>query len=679
MNTTPLRCLSFSIPMVIAVVIAMGFLANVAQAADSTVTYTYPSGDSSGMSAQLAPGIGGCTVGCASLYADAKTALPARRQGLVAFVAPFGTTIVSAAISLRYRTLNDGLSVHLQTRISGRWLDSRRLHSAAANSGTYRVGGGGTAVAVTLTSDVAVAAKAVKKATDNAVTVTSVSLVVRDSTAPSVAWTGGDPSTGLWQRGLLCGSFAAQDVGLGIDRVDYAVGGVVASSVAPLGPRLQPRPLLYSGSICFDSAALEDGVYGTALGAIDTNPDGNQSRLVGGVVRVDNTAPVVTFAPPTDSEARMPPLLVQVEDRASGVATTELSVDGVPLLAKVTAGTVVATPTLPLTDGLHRVTWTVVDNAGNSTSDGATIGVADATPPAIDMVAPLGISTAQAAISASVTDGGSGVAIDAIRLAVDGVEVSALSDVADGLIRYEPGRSWAEGDHVVRLTASDRSGNRSVRSWAFQVPLTPLPAAQPTTGTAPPADAATIMPPPVDIEEPTAGANDAALDLLLPTTITTHGRRTTLMVATARGGLPAVGQRVQLRWASGVGMSDVVTDESGTAVVVLGATAHGTLRVSVGMTSRSVRVLIGTALLLTAGLRTVRTGGQVQLRGGIHGSTADRVQIEARVGRAWQFVTSIRCLGSRFATTVRLPSKGHYLVRARVGRLVSQPLRLTAR
>ena len=676
MNTTPLRRLSASLLFVIPVVIAMGSLVNVADAADSTVVYTYPTGDSSGMSAQLAPGIGGCTLGCATLYAAAKTPLPARRQGLVAFAAPAGTTIVSAAISLRFRTLNDGLSVHLQTRIAGRWLDSRRLRSTTANSGTYRVGGGGTAVAVTLTSDVAVAGTAVKKATDNSATITGVSLVVRDGIAPTVAWSGGDPSTGLWQRGALCGSFTAQDVGLGVDRVDYAIGSVVASSVAPLGSRLQPRPLLYAGTVCLDSASLEDGVYGSALAAIDTSADGNRSRLVGGVVRVDNTAPSVVFVPPTDGEARMPPLQLQVEDRASGVATTALSLDGVPLLAKATGGSIVATPSQPLTDGLHRVTWTVVDNAGNSTSDGATIGIVDVTPPLIDTVAPQGIATTLAAVTAKVTDSGSGVAVDAIRLAVDGVEVSALSDVADGLIRYEPGRPWTEGEHAVRLTASDRSGNRSVRTWTFQLPITPAPATPPTTGPMPPAEAP--APPFVDTQL-TAGANDVALVLRLPTTLTTHGRRTTLTVAATIGALPAVGQRVRLRWASGVAMPDVVTDESGTAVVVLAAKSRGTLQVTVGTTSGSVRVLVGSALTLTARLRTVRSGGQVQLEGGISGSTAARVRIEARVGQVWKLVTSIVRQGGRFATPVRLPRNGQYLVRARAGRLVSQPLRLTAR
>ena len=676
MNTTPLRRLSASLLFVIPVVIAMGSLVNVADAADLTVVYTYPSGDSSGMSAQLAPGIGGCTLGCASLYAAAKTPLPARRQGLVAFAAPAGTTIVSAAISLRYRTLNDGLSVHLQTRIAGRWLDSRRLRSATANSGTYRVGGGGTAVAVTLTSDVAVAGTAVKKATDNSATITGVSLVVRDGIAPTIAWSGGDPSTGLWQRGSLCGSFAAQDVGLGVDRVDYAVGSVVASSVAPLGSRLQPRPLLYTGTICVDSASLEDGVYGTALEAIDTNAEGNRSRLMGGVVRVDNTAPIVAFVPPTDGEARMPPLQLQVEDRASGVAATALSLDGVPLLAKATGGLIVATPSQPLTDGLHRVTWTVVDNAGNSTSDGATIGVADVTPPLIDTVAPQGIATTLAAVTAKVTDSGSGVAIDAIRLAVDGVEVSALSDVADGLIRYEPGRPWTEGEHAVRLTASDRSGNRSVRTWTFQLPITPAPVTPPTSGPTSPAEA----PAPLVVDtQLTAEANDAALILRLPTTLATHGRRTTLTVAATIAGLPAVGQRVRLRWASGAAMPDAVTDVSGTAVVVLAAKSRGTLQVTVGTTSGSVRVLVGSALTLTARLRTVRSGGQVQLEGGISGSTASRVRIEARVGQVWKLVTSIVRQGGRFATPVRLPSNGQYLVRARAGRLVSQPLRLTAR
>jgi len=674
MNTTPLRRLSTSILFVIPVAIALACFVDVAKAADSTVVYAYPTGDTSGMSALLAPGIGGCTLGCASVYAAAKTPLPARRQGLVAFAAPAGTTIVSAAISLRYRTLNDGLSVHLQTRIAGRWFDSRRLHSATINSGTYRVGGGGTAVAVTLTSDQAVTAKVVKKSTDNSVTITGVSLVVRDSIAPTVAWSGGDPSTGLWQHGSLCGSFAAQDVGLGVDHVDYVVGGVVASSVAPSGPRLQPRPLWYAGVICLDSSSLEDGVYGSALGAIDTSSEGNHSRLVGGVVKVDNTAPVAVFVPPTDSEARLPSLVLQVEDRASGVATSALSLDGVPLVAKVTGGTIVATPNQSLTDGLHRVAWTVIDHAGNITSDGATIGVADVTPPLIDLIAPIGIATMLATVSARVTDSGSGVAVDAIRLAVDGAEVSALCDIVDGHVRYEPSRPWTEGEHAVRLTASDRSGNRSVRTWTFQLPITP-PAVVPPT---PPTDVA-ASPLTADTQGSFVGGNDAAVQLHMPTRLITHGRATTLTIIATRGASPVEGQRVRLRWGSGVVLPDVVTDGAGTAVVVLTAKSHGTLRVTMGIASRSVRVDVGSALTLTATRRTVRSGGQVQLEGGISGSTVVRVRIEARVGRVWQLVTSVTCQGARFATPVRLPSNGRYLVRARAGRLVSQPLRLTAR
>jgi len=152
-----------------------------------------------------------------------------------------------------------------------------------------------------------------------------------------------------------------------------------------------------------------------------------------------------------------------------------------------------------------------------------------------------------------------------------------------------------------------------------------------------------------------------------------------LTVAATISGLPAVGQRVRLRWVSGAAMPDAVTDESGTAVVVLAGKSRGTLQVTVGTTSGSVRVLVGSALTLTARLRTVRSGGQVQLEGGISGSTAARVRIEARVGQVWKLVTSIVRQGGRFATPVRLPSSGQYLVRARAGRLVSQPLRLTAR
>lgn len=674
MNTIARSRLSYSI----LIAIALGAFVNSAQAADSTVTYGYPSADTSGVSAQLAPGFGGCTIGCASLYMAAKAAVPARRQGRVWFSAPAGTTIVSGTITMRYRTKDAGVFVHLQTQIAGRWVDSRRLHSSAGTSGVFRVGGGGSAVAVALVSDLAVVATSVKGSTENSIAIAGVTLLVRDLSAPTAAWSNGDPGTGLWQRRLLCGEFSAQDVGLGVDHVDYVVGNLVATAVAPRGSRLQPRSATFSGSICVDTTQLEDGVYGTALSAVDTGVDGNRSNSATGVVRVDNTSPVVEFLPPADTEARLPTLQFQLNDRASGIASSSFALDGVPLILKVTGPLAAGAPAHALTDGQHRVTWTVTDAAGNATSDGATIGVIDITPPLVDSIAPVGLTTNRATVTAHITDSGSGVSIDTIRLAVDGIEVTALSDVVGTDVRYEPAQPWTEGEHTVRLTATDRSGNRTVRTWAFQLPITPP--AGPVPPTDPPATHTTP-----DATDLTQGLSSnvstfagAALELQAPDTVSTHGRRTILRVLALRGAEPALHQRLQVSWVNGRRMVDVYTDARGGADIILAPQDHGTLLLSADSTALSVVVRTGAKITLTTQARAVRPGGQVLLTGGIVGLRSQNVRIEARVGLTWHLVTTLSSQSGRFSTPVRLQRAGHYVVRARVGSLTSQPLRLVA-
>ncbi|MGI9186373.1 MAG: hypothetical protein ACR2J9_02450, partial [Gaiellales bacterium] len=98
-------------------ILILGALALVspARAGDAVISYRLPSSDPAGITAQIAPGVAGCTNGCGTLKLAAGAAVPARRQGLLAFSAPPGTTIVNAAIRLRYRTKQPTVSAHLQS------------------------------------------------------------------------------------------------------------------------------------------------------------------------------------------------------------------------------------------------------------------------------------------------------------------------------------------------------------------------------------------------------------------------------------------------------------------------------------------------------------------------------------------------------------------------------------
>ena len=566
-----------------------------ARAADAVIPFDLASGDMTGVRVQLAPGMGGCATGCASASLRPGVSVPAGRRGVLAFSAPAGTTIVRADLRMRWRTAQTAVSARVQTLIGGRWVDQRRLRSARQAAGTVVAGQGGAAVAVALAADGAIPARRIASGAENAVSVESVLMTVRDATPPTVAWSGAAPETGTWQRGSLCGAFAAADVGLGVDHVEYAVGGVTATVTAAGGTRLQPRPTALSGSACLDSAQLADGTYGTALTATDTGADGNRSAAVSGVVRIDNSAPAVAYEAPADPEARLPQAVLVASDTASGVAEVTATIDGVPAVLQTVGGTTRVAPSAPLSDGRHVLAWQAKDNAGNAAAGTEILGVLDATAPTIDEAQPQGLATATSAVSAHAIDTGAGLDPLGWRIAVDGVDMTGAAEIgANGSISLTPVRAWGEGEHVVRVTAADRSGNRAVRTWTFALPVTPPVPPGPAAATPEPVPAVVVEPVPTSVDAPAP-----------------------------------------------------------------------TPRATVRLRARQLRI---------------RAGARTTLSGAVRGVPARRVRIEARVGDRWQLVVAVPVRsGGAFATPVELPVAGGYDVRARVGRITSAVVRITAR
>ncbi len=668
MNTTVARRL-LCLPLV---AVSFGGLISQARGAEANITYPFPSIDSSGITASVAAGIAGCLVGCSTMQVTPRTALPARRQSMLQFAAPAGTTIQLATIRLRYRTKAVGVSVRVRSRINGRWFDGQRLRSTVGTTSTISAGRGATAVGVALVADTAVSAKAVRSAIENMVTIGSVALVVRDLTVPTVGWIGAQPEAAGWQRGTVCATAGAQDVGLGIDHIAYSIGSVVTTSTAPTGVRLQPRPLNFTDQLCVDTAQVGDGTYGTSLTAVDTSATGNRSSAVTGLISIDNTPPSVGFVPPPDTETRTPALVLNVEDRTSGVADVSLSLDGFPLSIKRVGSTVTATTVQPLSDGLHRVAWEVLDVAGNSTTGAEIVAIADLTPPTIDQALPQGNATSTSAISARIVDTGAGVAADGVRLAVDGIDVTAMLELTAGIMHYQSLRPWTEGDHAVRMIATDRSGNRSVAEWAFNIPVAPASTpAPPGDSTAPPA-------PNGDQNLPTDSSATTVIDA--PVRFITRGRSVPLFVEVSRDGLPAAGVRLQLHWNDKALIAQPIVDESGQAAIRVPQAVTGTLTISFRGISVEVSVQPAPAVRLTTRRMRVVAGGAVTLSGTLVGSDLRFVRIEAMVAGRWRFVTEVPV--SRrgvFGTPVRLERAGAYLVRASAGRLRSHVLRLVAR
>ena len=669
-------------------------LATEARGADATIAFPFPSTDQSGVAAATAPGFVGCgggvaggcmTPGAAALRISTGVAVPARRRASVQFAAPAGTIIVGGSIRLRYRTKQAGVNARVQQRFGSSWVDRARLHSSAAKGATVALGQGATAVSVVLTADRPVTARVVRSDSENMVAIDGVSLVVRDLQAPTVAWADQD-SGATWLRGMVCRTATATDTGLGVDHIELSVGSVSAMVISPPGPRLQPRPLAMVAPLCVDTAQLADGTYGSSLVAVDTAADGNRSAVVAGVTQVDNAAPTVTFTAPNDPEARQPELRLAIDERTSGIDGLKILLDGEPLIARLSGSLATATAPRILADGAHRVSWEVTDVAGNLASGAETFAIADTTVPVIDEVMPIGLPIPSASISARVTDSGAGVAADAIRVAVDGSEVTALVDLDGSSLRYQASRPWEAGEHTVRITATDRSGNRTVRTWTFSIPVPPRVEPTPSASTPPeptspaPLEHGPLLAPAADSTDGVGPGLIETTVVSAPAVLTVRGRLATLRLMVTRGGVPAVGLRLRVAWRGGALLGRPVVDDSGLAILQVPASKPGVLEIDAGDAGIDVRVEIGPQISMQSPSAHPQAGRALTLRGAVHNAGDRAITIEARVGIRWQLVTTVQmAVSGRFSSVVLLPNPGRYIVRARAGLVVSRPVILIAR
>jgi len=64
---------------------------------------------------------------------------------------------------------------------------------------------------------------------------------------------------------------------------------------------------------------------------------------------------------------------------------------------------------------------------------------------------------------------GSGVDSSAVRLIVDGRDVTNDATITDSLLAYRPVRDMTSGRHEVELEVMDRAGNRAYKTWQFTV------------------------------------------------------------------------------------------------------------------------------------------------------------------------------------------------------------------
>ncbi|UTY86162.1 Ig-like domain-containing protein [Acinetobacter baumannii] len=170
--------------------------------------------------------------------------------------------------------------------------------------------------------------------------------------------------------------------------------------------------------------------------------------------------------------------------------TPTLYVDGEKVAASYDPVTGTLTPTTPLADGSHQLTYTLTDAAGNESAQSPAITVtvdtlAPATPSVpsgyLDNVGPdqgikgSGSSTDDTTPGVVISAPGAG---ETPTLYVDGEKVAASYDPVTGTLT--PTTPLADGSHQLTYTLTDAAGNESAQSPAITVTVDTLAPATPS-------------------------------------------------------------------------------------------------------------------------------------------------------------------------------------------------------
>jgi hypothetical protein len=295
-------------------------------------------------------------------------------------------------------------------------------------------------------------------------------------------WSFGVDSRGvtITQQAPADGAVLAAD---GVPRIGAAlvsVGTVIvpAKTVLTLdGKNVTAQATISTGGIAYTPpAALAEGLHTVTLSVTDK---------LGYVAEsswhfITRSAPEITAVAPQDvvlnAQASVA-ISARYRDTGAGIDTAAvvLRLDGIDVTAQAQVGAtgLTLTPATALEQGVHVLTLTVGDKAGNSSTTTWRFTL-DSGLPVISQQLPKDalVASATPRISAAYQDTGErGTGIDTakVRLAIDGVDVTAHAQVGATGISYTPSQALAGGLRTVTLSLADQAGNAVGSVWSFTI------------------------------------------------------------------------------------------------------------------------------------------------------------------------------------------------------------------
>jgi len=224
-----------------------------------------------------------------------------------------------------------------------------------------------------------------------------------------------------------------------------------------------------------ETLPLPDGLHTIRAFANDTMGNTNGTESV--TFNIDTTLPVLSnLIPQNGSLTNWANQMVYLNyyDNNTGVdlGGIRLLVDGIDVTgdAMIYPDHLMQIQASALPEGVHTIAVRVPDAVGNTATAEWNFTV-DTEAPVITVMAPAGGSYTSSLpeVSASYSDGGSGIDPASVRISVDGIDVTSSASVTQTGITYAPASPIADGTHTASVTVSDNAGNTATATRSFYV------------------------------------------------------------------------------------------------------------------------------------------------------------------------------------------------------------------
>jgi hypothetical protein len=400
-------------------------------------------------------------------YGDANP----QANGLWTWTAPLSTSIVSGSVSVYHNTETPNTVAYMKARLRSEFFTtSPEIHSAQGKDDeVWSIPSGNQVIGVGMRTTSAYSYT--DKWRDN-VRIPTLTATLRDDTPPTASISG-SLADGTWHNETRPVSVTvnAHDDGAGVHTLELLDSdrSVLDAASAPASSAIQPGSVTISRTLSVAPADLGEGVHALTVRVTDAGGELVEIPLT---LRVDSQPPAAFAAAPdhTTTDTRQA-VSFRIDPGPSGLAAFDPWLDDAPMT--VSGDTASFQPASDLSYGPHVVTWRALDGAGNLRDGQWRFDVLDAAPPAISDQTPAAGWTGEQRrpqIGFTLTDLGTGVDPSSLRVALDGVDVTAAGDFTNGRFTLTPQTRLSFDAHTLRVLASDRSGNAMPpATWSFTI------------------------------------------------------------------------------------------------------------------------------------------------------------------------------------------------------------------